>query len=293
MAGKFDTNLWCLICAAVLIVATMGTAVGEPVRGRSRELGIAFELTGGETWCHPDVGIALSADKASVYQPEGIEFLKMIGRIRAIINAQCASVERIYVIGHVERKPVFAAEMSRLTQWRRFIPLDVATKKPLCTPAGAECDKRVAAYATMTQLMRGEAFADIAVTSVMEDRGDLHLAWTLRNAFGALKISHRSEFDNRYTTNAAFADANLPAIEEACKAAAGTSARIPSADHGPALAQRSLLCRRSGKRNSLNIVLVASEGDWFYLFSLWGTEPHMAAADEMATRFVRVLTGRR
>ena len=293
MVGKCDTRLWRLICAAALLVATVATATAETVHGRSRELGIAFELTGGEDWCHPDVGIALSADKASVYQPEGEAFLKMVGRIRAIINTQCPSVERIYVIGHVEQKPVFAAEMSRLTRWHRFIPLDVNTKKPLCAPTGSECDKRIAAYLTMTQLMRGEAFADIEVTSVMEDRNDLQLAWTMRNAYGALKISHRSEFNNQYTTNAAFADANLPAIAEACKAAGGTSSRIPSADHGAALAQRSLLCRRPGNPNSLNIILVVSEGDWFYLFSLWATEPHMAAADEMAAQIVRVLTGKR
>jgi hypothetical protein len=50
-----------------------------------------------------------------------------------------------------------------------------------------------------------------------------------------------------------------------------------------------MLCQRPGKPSRLNIVLVASEGDWFYLYSLWGEEPNMAAANTMANRIAEAL----
>ena len=43
----------------------------------------------------------------------------------------------------------------------------------------------------------------------------------------------------------------------------------------------------------VNIVLVTSKDDWFYLFSLLGEEPHMAPANTMATRLAEALTAPR
>ena len=59
----------------------------------------------------------------------------------------------------------------------------------------------------MTQLMRG------AISPTSRSPRSWKTAPTCsppgrQDAFGALKISHRSEFNNRYSTNAAFADAN-------------------------------------------------------------------------------------
>src|SRR5688500_6411467 len=99
MAGKSDPVLRRLLCAALLLTAGLSAAAAEPVYGQSRGLGIRFELAGGSNWCEPTVVAQLGAERASVYQAEDVQFLQMIGRIRAIINAQCAKVERILFIG--------------------------------------------------------------------------------------------------------------------------------------------------------------------------------------------------
>jgi hypothetical protein len=289
---------WRALGALALLLSSAALAQTEPVQGRSRELGIAFELAGGSDWCRPTVTIQLAAADATAFQPEAVPFLQMIGRIRAIIEAQCKATERLIVAGYVARKPVFAAEMLRLTRWRRFVPLDPESLRPVChSPArpeqDIECLKRIAAYATGTQLMQGEGFADYEITSAMEEREDLHLAWTTGRATGALKISHRSEFDHRYTSNAAFAEANLPAVEQACRDTGGQPSRLPPADHGETLSYRSVTCRAPGRPAMLNVLMVASEGDWFYLFSLWSEEPHLAAANDMAARLGRAIAGSR
>jgi hypothetical protein len=279
-----------------LLTAGLPAARAEPVQARSSELGIAFELAGEANWCDATVVVHLGADKASVYQPEGAPFLRMIGRIRAIINDQCPKVERVLFVGFEKDRKVFAAEMTRLTRWRRFIALDPETEGPTCAPLppdDPECQKRTAAYATVMQLMQGPAFADVALTAVMENRNDLHAAWEGGGASGALKLSHTSDFDGRYTTPLAFADANSEGLVEACEEEKGQSSRIPGPDLGDKIALRSVLCRRPDQPGRLNVVLVTSEDDWFYLFSLWAEEPHMAAADALARQLAEALSAKR
>lgn len=292
MAGKSDTVLRRLLWAGLLLAGGLSGALAEPVHGRSNELGIQFEVSGGADWCDAAVMVQLVAANGSVYQPEGVEFLKMVGRIRAVIHDQCAKVERILFVGFVKEQKVFAAEMTKLTRWRRFISLDPETETPVCTPASpddGECDKRIAAYAAVMDLMQGPAFADVELTSVMEDRTDLHAAWLEKGAFGALQLSHRSEYDGRYTDNASFADANIDGIVKTCAEEGGQTALLPASDYGGAVAFRSALCRRPGKPLQFNLVLVKSVGDWFYLFILWGEEPHMVSANALALRLAGVL----
>lgn len=279
-----------------MLTAGLSAAAAEPVHGRSSELGIDFELAGDADWCDATVVVQLGADDASVYQPEGAPFLKMVGRIRAIINDQCPQVERILYVGFVKEQKVFAAEMTKLTRWRRFIALDPESEAPTCAPAdgdAGECNKRIAAYATLMRIMSRPAFADVELTSVMEDRTDFDAAWKANGAFGALKLSHHSEYDGRYADNAAFADANAAGAEEDCKDEGGQPSRIPATDYGKTVAVRSMLCRRPDKPSQLSIVVVTSANDWFYLFSLWGEEPNMAAANTMATRIAEALTPNR
>ena len=296
MAGKSDTALRRLLWTALLLAGGLTAAVAEPVHGRSSELGIQFELVGGADWCDAAVVVQLVAANGSVYQPEGAEFLKMVGRIRAVIHDQCTKVERILFAGFVKEQKVFAAEMTKLTRWRRFISLDPETETPLCTPPSpddGECDKRIAAYAAVMDLMQGPAFADVELTSVMEDRTDLHAAWLEKGAYGALQLSHRSEYDGRYTDNAAFADDNIDGIVKTCMEEGGQTARLPAPDYGASVSFRSALCRLPGKPLQFNLVLVKSVDDWFYLFILWGEEPHMVAANALALRLAGALAARR
>jgi len=296
MAGKSDTVLRRLLWTALLLAAGLIPAAAEPVYGRSSELGIDFELAGDSDWCDATVVVQLGAANASVYQPESVPLLQMIGRIRAVIHDHCAKVERILIVGFVKEQKVFAAEMTKLTRWRRFISLDPKTETPVCTPPSpddGECDKRIAAYAAVMDLMHGPAFADVELTSVMEDRTDLHAAWLEKGAFGVLKLSHRSEHDGRYTDNAAFADDNIDGIVKTCMEEGGQTARLPAPDYGGGVSFRSALCRRPGKPLRFNLVLVKSVDDWFYLFILWGEEPHMVAANALALRLAGVLAARR
>jgi hypothetical protein len=296
MAGKSDRPILRLVCALVLLAAGATAVTADPVRGRSRDLGIAFELAGGEQWCGATVTVQLTADSDDAYQPEGMPFLQMIGRIRAIINDQCASVARIVLDGQAHGKKVFAAEMTRLTRWRRIIALDPQTMRPLCVPPPAdrfECDKRIAAYVTVSRMMQGPTFTDVEITSLLENRTDLQLGWQANGTFGALKITHRSEYDNRYTTNAAFADANLQSVERICVGEGGRAEAVPAADYGSGLAYRSTLCRRTGAATRINILLVASQGDWFYLFSLWGEDPRIDGVKKMAAALAEQMGGKR
>jgi hypothetical protein len=292
MAGTSDI-VSRVLGAALVLVGGLTAAAAEPVRGQSRELGISFELAGESDWCNPTVVVELSSDKASVYQPEGVPFLKMMGRIRAIINDQCPKVERIVYAGFTRDRKVFAVEMTKLTGWRRVISLDPETETPACRQPGDACDRQVAAYVKLTQIMNGPFFADVELTSVMENRNDLDAGWTSKQAFGALKLSRRSEHKGRYADSAAFADANKGGIEEACKEEGGRTVQLQGPDYGNVLAFRSVLCQRPGKPSRLNIVVVTSEGEWFYLFSFWGEEPNMAPANTMATRVAEALNAAR
>jgi hypothetical protein len=282
-----------VLAAGLLLVSCLTSVAAEPVRGQSRELGITFELAGDSDWCNAAVVVELSASKASVYQPEGIPFVKMIGRIRAIIDGQCPKVERILYVGFAGDRKVFAAEMTKLTRWRRIISLDPETETPACKPTGDACARRVAAYVKVMQVMSGPFFADVELTSVMENRNDLDASWTANQAFGALKLSRRSEHEGRHADSAAFADANRDKLEEACKEEGGRPVRLQGPDYGNVLAFRSVLCQRPGKPSRLNIVVVTSEGDWSYMFSLWGEEPNMAPANTMATRIAEALNAAR
>jgi len=296
MAGKSEPLLRRLICTALLLVAGLSAAAAEPVRGQSRELGIQFELAGDADWCDATVVVQLGAERAAVYQAESLPFLRMIGRIRAIINDQCPKVERVLFIGFERDRKVFAAEMNRLTRWRRIIGLDPESELPACTPTGPndiECDRRVAAYATVIGLMTGPAFADVELTSMMEDRTDLQVAWEERGAFGALQLSHRTEHDGRYADHVAFADANADGAAEACTEDGGQATRMPAKTFGAAIAYRGVMCRRRGHPARANLILVRLQDDWFYLFSIWAEDPHVAAADAMASRIGEALAGAR
>jgi hypothetical protein len=294
MAGRSEPIARTLLCAALLLAAGATPAAAEPVYGRSSELGIDFELAGDSKWCEQTVVVQLGAPQASAYQPESAPFLQMIGRIRAVIHGQCNKVERILFIGFAREQRVFAAEMTRLTRWRRLISLDPETESPSCASASQddnECDKRAAAYAIATQVMTGPGFADVELTSVLEDRTDLHAAWQAKGVFGALKLSHSSEYDDRYATSTDFAEANVKGLVEACGEDGGRTSPMPGRDFG-AIALRSVVCRRPGKPPEVNIVVVKSQDDWFYLFSLSGEERHTAAANAFANRLAQTLAAR-
>ena len=113
-----------LASLALLAVAAAGGAAGEPVKGQSRELGIRFEVRGGEDWCGSEVGVDLTADKADAIKPDTLPFVRMAGRIRAVVMDQCRAVERIVFHAAAPRRPGLTIETTRLTRWRGLVHVD-------------------------------------------------------------------------------------------------------------------------------------------------------------------------
>ena len=120
------------LACALLAHVTAGGAAGDVVKGQSRELGIRFEVRGGEAWCGSEVGIDLTADKADAIKPETLPFVRMAGRIRAVVMDQCPAVERIVFHAAAARRPALTIETTRLTRWRGLVHVDAATRRPTC-----------------------------------------------------------------------------------------------------------------------------------------------------------------
>ena len=292
MAGKFD-GLGRFIFWSVTVILFGGcTAEAEPVRGQSRELGISFELDGDTQWCGPQVRVLLNASQNNAYQAESIPFLNMIGRIRAVINNQCRPVEHIVFDGYVGQRLLFAAETSRFTRWRRFLVLDPLTRMPVCSAqVDPQCERRVGAYLTMRQVMRGDGFAEVEITSLLESGSDWHLTWEAHGVLGGVRLTHRSEVDRELWMNTAFADAHLAQITQICAAGSATILRIPQPDYGPRVASGSVRCETEGRPARVYIILVGVEDEWLYLFSLAAEGTRTSAADAFAVRLANAISG--
>ena len=290
MAGTFDFLCRFLFWSLNVLLLGICTAEAEPVRGQSRELGIAFELDGDAQWCGPQVRVVLTASQDNAYQAESIAFLNMIGRIRAVIDKQCRPVEHIVFDGYVGQSLTFAAETSRRTRWRRFLVLDPLTRKPLCSAqVDPQCGRRVGAYVTVRHIMRGEGFAEVELTSLLESGSNWHLAWKARGVRGGVRLTHQSEVDRDLWEITAFADANLTRIKQICEARRATILPVPHPDYGPAVVSRSMRCQTRGQPTTLYTILVGSEGEWLYLFSLSAEGGQINTADIFAARLAKAI----
>jgi hypothetical protein len=280
-----------LVFAFVAIHAFGSTAVGaEQVRGRSRDLGIDFEVAGGTKWCAPSVVAKLDAPRPAVFDLDNAAFVLMIGRIKSIILDQCPAAELIVFEGQAKRIPAFALEISRLTNWR-LTKLDPSARKPLCEgkePSGPECDKRIAAYATAKQIMRGKAFSDIEIIKFLDTSADEHLVWKASSIVGKLQLSHRGEFGGKFD-NGSLADAIAAQTAAACAANGGRAGAPAASTYEKNLAYRGLACQSAAGAVAQNIILVASENDWFYIFSLWSDDPNRSAVSDTAGRLIKAI----
>ena len=292
MAGKSD-GYSCFVFVSALSIACASTAsAAEPVQGRSRDLGIEFRVAGGAKWCAQSVVVRLGGQQRAVFNPENPAFVLMIGRIKTIIVDQCPQAELITFEGEANRSLVFAMEMSRLTKWRRLTRLDPITRTPICDgdqPSAAECDKRVAAYATIKRMMRGPSFADAEIIKLLDTGASEHLVWKTNSIIGKLQLSHRGELGEQLAGTAALADAIIAQTGEACMNGGERASSLSSSTYEGNLAGRGLNCEAASGRIAQNIVLVASENDWFYIFSLWSDDPDSWKVSEVAGRLVKAI----
>jgi hypothetical protein len=209
-----------------------------------------------------------------------------------VIDRQCPTVEHIVFDGYSDRRLVFAAETSRLTRWRRFLVLDPQTRMPVCPgPADPQCERRIGAYVTVRHAMRGEGFAEVELTSVLEAGGDWHLAWQANGVVGGVRLIHQSELARELWTKAAFAQANLAQIEQICASDNASTFPASASDPAAAIVSRAVICQAPGRPATLYVVLVGAEDEWLYLFSVSGEGPRISAAEALAARLAKAVAG--
>lgn len=255
-------------------IAIVGSAWGQAVKGQSRDLGIQFEVKGGETWCKRDVAVELTAARGDVFKPDTLPFVQMLGRIRAIVIDQCPTVDRISFDGHAENKPAMSIEMTRLTRWRRVIEIDSRTRRPLCPSresAATECRTRAEAYRFIHDVMRGEGFVDVELTTALDEQDAAHVVWVSGNVVGKMTIKEPSELAGRFTSSGPLAQAMLLGLIEQCRRDGALHEGIWS-ETGPNrsdLAMRGFSCRPRSDTPSSHAIIVMTREARFYVFALF------------------------
>jgi hypothetical protein len=277
----------------LLSVVGVSAADGQPVNGRSRELGLEFATVGGAKWCGPSVTVQLTGSDPAVLTLDHPLFLVTLGRIRAIVVGQCPAVEVLTFDGRSRNGRVFAAEVLRLTGWRRYVALDPVTQRPSCegaAPDPSECNKRIAAYGTVKQLLRGPPFADTELTTMLDTAAEEHVVWRTGSVLGKLQLTNPRELASQFASNAELADAIIAQSEEACRTDGGAPGEIATGDYVGDLAYRSVGCQPVNGQAHQSSVLVASRDGWFYVFNLWAEAPHAEALDGFAIVLLRAVS---
>jgi hypothetical protein len=259
----------------LVLVVTGETARTEVLKGQSRELGIQFEVSGGASWCAPDIAVALSAAKADAFKPETVQFVQMLGRIRAIIMDQCPRVERIAFDAAAQQRAVMSIEMTRLTKWRRLVRVEPGTRRPTCPTKqqGAECDKHIDAYVLAHRLMRGDPFAVTELTSFLEeDEAGAHAVWRSGEVTGKLTIKEQSEYAGRFRSGNQLADAATDALRMLCSREGGRPDLLWSESWPRPMqeetAVRGFSCHPSAGVAEHRALIVSSAGTTFHVFAL-------------------------
>jgi hypothetical protein len=284
------------LAVALLAAAAAGGAAGEAAKGQSRELGIQFEVRGGEAWCKPDVAVALTAPTAEAVQPEARPFVQMVGRIRAVVMDQCPDVERIVFEAAAQRRAVVSIETTRLTRWQRLVPVDPETGRPACPragPAAAECGKRAEAYLAVHRIMRGDRFAAAELTTVLDERDEAHAVWVAGGVIGKLTVRDRGDLPARYESNAELGEAVAGAVGARCRSDGGSPEPVWAetwfAGSDREIAVRGVSCRpRSGPAGH-HAFLVTSAGSRFHIFALLADGADADAARAAARQLAMAL----
>jgi len=229
--------------------------------------------------------VRLTTSNPAVLKLDYPALLVTLGRIRAIVLDQCPSVEVLSFDGVSGGNNVFAAEVTRLTKWRRYAAIDPSTHRLACQgapPNSSECDKRIAAYVSAKQMLRGPQFADTEITTLLDISTEDHLVWRTGSVLGKLQLTNIQELAGQFTSNAALADAIIGQSAQACQAEGGVPGEVAAGDYVGDLAYRSVSCQPAGRQAHQSSTLIASRDGWFYVFSLWAEAPHAGDLDDLA-----------
>ena len=281
------------LACALLAAATAGRVEAEVVKGQSRELGIRFEVRGGEDWCGAEVGVDLASDKADAIKPDTLPFVRMAGRIRAVVMDQCPAVERIVFHAAAPRRPVLTIETTRLTRWRGLVHVDPATRRPTCPPRmpeAAECGKRAHAYLAVHRIMQGKDFAGTELTTLLDDQDEAHAVWVSGGVVGKLTVKDPGELGGRYASNGQLGDAIAAAIAAQCRRDGGAAQPVWTetwfGGSEREVAVRGLSCRPRAGTAGHHALLVTQTDARFHIFALRAdlgdAEAARAAASRMA-----------
>jgi len=280
-----------LSLAACALLA--GAAAGEPVKGQSRELGIRFEVRGAKDWCGSEIGVDLVADQPDAIKPDTLPFVRMAGRIRAVVMDQCRAVERIVFHATAPRRPMLTLETTRLTRWRGLVQLDPATRRPTCPtqePEAADCGKRAEAYLAMHRIMQGAQFAEAELTTVLDSQEAAHAVWVAGGVVGKLTIKDRAELGGRYAASAQLGDAIAAGVAAQCSRDGGRAEPMWAEGWFDGtereLAVRGLSCRPRTGKTAHHAFLVMQALGRFHVLALLAdrgdAETARAAARQLA-----------
>lgn len=273
MVGTYRRWGFSFLGCALLAISIAGSAWGESVKGRSRDLGIQFEVKGGAKWCTPNVVVDLTAERADAFKPDTLPFVQMLGRISAIVMDQRPSVERLAFDGKADKRSVLSMEMTRLTNWRRIVVINLWTQRPPCPtqePSTSECVKRADAYVFMHDTMRGGEFSGAELITSVNEQDTAHAVWVLGDVVGKLTIRGRNEYAGRFTSSGELAEAVLFGLVDECRRGGASPEGVWSENVAnlPDRAMRGFSCRPSSDARSNQAFVVMSRGELFYVFTL-------------------------
>lgn len=275
----------------VLMGLWSGLAWAEVPSGQSRELGIQFETLGGDGWCKPDVKLRLTAAQAGVFQPETVPFVQMIGRIRSILLDACPQAERLVFDAQAGKEAAPAIEMSRLTAWEVLYTVDPKTRKPGCAPDVSDCALRAEAFVALHKALRGDAFAETRVTTLLDDQAPEHAVWVSGSVVGKLTVNPSDAFGNRFTTAGQLAEAMAFSLGHTCRAGGGTDEGLWSETYQKGTLVFGLTCNETGGARQQNAFVVSAASQLFRVFSFFDVAETTVSVSDAARQVMANIEG--
>jgi hypothetical protein len=142
-------------------------------------------------------------------------------------------------------------------------------------------------------IMRGDSFAQVEMTTMLETDSSDHLVWTAGPVIGKLNLFDLNELDSNLTTSNQLADAIITNIEKACSAERNAPETDISTDRSDDIAYRQLRCRSDGSPLTQHFILVSPVDTAFQVFSIHAGDADVDAADRLAKSLLEAVKSAR